>query len=275
LCYPGLRLFVYFQRMKRAFLFLILLTPVVLRAQQPFEDCRVTGSVTIYDHQHKKWFYTDSADAQRATLPASTFKVVNLLIALETGVIRDENDTIKWVGHTDTTLYGYRPDIYRDMTVREAFQVSAGWVFIELAKKIGKERYLRYLKACDYGNLDLSRQDADFWNFGRFGISPANQVGFLVKVYEEKLPFSKRNLGILKQVMITERRDTYTIRSKTGWTRPDGYDMGWWVGYVQRRENVYFFATRIWKKRSEPNKDFQKCRVSITKHFLRQSGAID
>lgn len=242
--------------------------------RQPFEDCKVTGSTTVYDYQHKKWTFTDPADARKASLPASTFKVINLLIALETGVIRDGNDTVKWVGHTDTVRYGYRPDIYKDMTVKEAFQVSAGWAFIELAKKIGRENYHRYLKACHYGNRDLSEKDDDFWNFGSFGISPENQVKFLIAVYEGKLPFSKRNLDILKEIMITERNEQYTLRSKTGWTRPNGYDMGWWVGYVQRKDNVYFFATRIWKERKTVNKDFQRCRLGITRDILRQLKAI-
>src|SRR3712207_7095624 len=39
-------------------------------------------------------------------------------------------------------------------------------VYIELAKKIGKEQYGRYLRQCHYGNLDLSESGVDFWNFG-------------------------------------------------------------------------------------------------------------
>ncbi len=241
----------------------------------PFKDCQIEGSTSIYDYKNKKWLFSNSSDARFETLPASTFKVINLLIALETGVISDENEVINWVGKTDTTLYGYRPEIYKNMTVKEAFEVSAGWVFIELAKKIGKERYLYYLKLCQYGNLNLSQKDADFWNFGAFAISPVNQMEFLIKVYEEKLPFSKRNIEILKKVMITEKTDTYTIRSKTGWTRVSGNDIGWWIGYVERSNNVYFFATRIIKKRSTINKNFGQCRKDITKNILRQLKAIE
>ncbi|RFS13722.1 penicillin-binding transpeptidase domain-containing protein [Emticicia sp. C21] len=241
----------------------------------PFKDCQIEGSTSIYDYKNKKWILSDSKDAQVETLPASTFKIINLFIALETGVIKDENEVVKWVGTTDTTLYGYRPDIYKDMTVKEAFEVSAGWVFIELAKKIGKERYKHYLKLCKYGNQNLSQKDADFWNFGAFAISTINQIEFMTKVYEEKVPFSKRNIEILKRVMITEKTDAYTIRSKTGWTRVSGNDIGWWVGYVERNENVYFFATRIIKKRSTINKNFGQCRKDITKNILRQLKAIE
>ncbi|RYU96484.1 class D beta-lactamase [Emticicia agri] len=241
----------------------------------PFKYCQIEGSTTIYDYKNKKWLFSNSKDARVETLPASTFKIINLLIALETGVIKDENEVVKWVGKTDTTLYGYRPDIYKDMSVKEAFEVSAGWVFIELAKKIGKERYKHYLKRCQYGNQNLSEKDDDFWNFGAFAISPVNQVEFLVKVYEEKLPFSKGNMEILKRVMLTEETDNYSIRSKTGWTRVSGNDIGWWVGYVERNDNSYFFTTRIIKKRSTLNKNFGQCRKDITKNILRQLKVIN
>ncbi|WP_119081034.1 penicillin-binding transpeptidase domain-containing protein [Chitinophaga alhagiae] len=238
------------------------------------QHCNIPGNTVIYNYRQQQWTFTDSADALVTSLPASTFKVVNLLIALETGVIKDEMEVVKWPGHTDTTLYGYRPSIYKDMTVKEAFEVSAGWVFMELSKKIGKERYRHYLTACRYGNGDLSRNDPDFWNYGPFEVSPRNQVEFLVKVYEEKLPFSKRSFEILKRVMITESKDDHVIRSKTGWTRVYGNDYGWWVGYLEKKDNVYFFATRLVKDRKVINPDFSKCRRLITIQKLKELKAM-
>ncbi len=84
----------------------------------------------------------------------------------------------------DTVRYGYRPDIYHDMTVKEAFEQSAGWVYLELAKQIGRERYKTYLAKCQYGNGNLSETGVDFWNFGPFAISPQNQIRFLKALYE-------------------------------------------------------------------------------------------
>ncbi|MBZ4190298.1 penicillin-binding transpeptidase domain-containing protein [Niabella beijingensis] len=265
--------------MRTLFLFCFLFTAAragcQTDVQQPFKACRVTGSTTLFDLKNNRWMISDSADAAKGTQPASTFKIINLLIALETRVINDENAIVKWPGHTDTTLYGYRPDIYRDMSVKEAFEVSAGWVFIELAKRIGREKYRYYLDKCDYGNGDLTEKDADFWNFGPFAITPKNQVAFLIKVYKEhQLPFSKRNLAILKKVMITEEKEQDTIRSKTGWTRIAGKNIGWWTGYVTTKDNVYFFATRILNDRADNNPDFGNCRKTITRYFLEQLEAL-
>lgn len=243
--------------------------------QRLFTDCKVQGSITLYDYKKQKWIYSDSTDARLPMQPASTFKIINLLIALETGVIKDENEIVRWPGYTDTVLYGYRPDIYKDMTIEEAFKVSAGWVFIELAKRVGRSRYSYYLDQCNYGNADLSGKGTDFWNFGPFALSPIDQVKFLIRVYEGNVPFSKRNLDILKRVMITETTQQYTLRSKTGWTRIAGNDIGWWVGYVERKDNIYFFATRLTKKRSAQNPGFGDCRKSVTKAVLKQLQVIE
>ncbi len=242
---------------------------VNLKFKTYFDECLVQGSVVIYDNTKHNWIVSDTLSVKQETLPASTFKIINLLIALETKVIADENEVIAWVGSTDTVKYGYRPEIYHDMTVKEAFEVSAGWVFVELAKKIGRENYKKYLAACQYGNLNLSQTEHDFWNFGDFAISPLNQVSFLKKLYDGNLPFSKRNIEIVKRVMQTEQTDAYTISAKTGWTRENNTNTGWWVGFVENKQGVYFFATRLLQDRKNNRDDFGSCRKSITKKALR------
>jgi beta-lactamase class D len=227
-------------------------------------------SILVYDNQKNEWTISDTIGVYKETLPASTFKIINLLIALETKVINNENDTIQWVGSTDTTKYGYRPEIYENMTVKDAFEVSAGWVFIELAKKIGRENYKKYLSECKYGNLNLSQTEIDFWNFGAFGISPINQVHFLKNLFDSKLPFAKRNIDIVKRVMLNEKTTNYTIRAKTGWTRENNINTGWWVGYIENNKGVYFFATRLLQNRQYNRNDFGSCRKNITKRVLKE-----
>lgn len=242
---------------------------------KPFQDCAIEGSITLYDYKAGQWIASDIHDSQMGTLPASTFKIINTLIALESGAVADENELIKWPGTTDTVKYGYRPEIYHDMSMKEAFKASAGWAYVELAKKIGKEQYKAYLTRAQYGNADVSIDDPDFWNFGKLAISPVNQIELLRGVYEETLPFSKRSFEILKRIMVEEKTDHYTLRAKTGWTRDGGKDTGWWVGYVERPNNVYFFATRLIKDRTTSNPSFGRCRKDITKEILRQMGVLD
>lgn len=240
-----------------------------------FDSCGVDGSIAIYDCNHKQWIVSDTAKIKIETLPASTFKIINLLIALETKTIKDENEVVNWVGSTDTIKYGYRPDIYHDMPVEEAFQSSAVWVFIELAKKIGKHKYQEYLAKCKYGNNDFSQKEIDFWNFGNFAISPQNQVEFLHSLYEEKLPFSKRNIDIVKKVMITEQTEAYTIRAKTGWTRENNTNTGWWTGYIETKSGTFIFSTRLLQDRKQNRDDFGSCRKDITKKIFKELKIIE
>jgi len=239
-----------------------------------FKNYNVQGSIAIYDDRNNKWILSDSSDVYKEALPASTFKIINLQIALETGVVKDENELIKWKGQTDTARYGYRPEIYRDMTIQEAFRESAVWVFLDMAKKIGKDNYKYYLKACNYGNQNLSEEGDDFWNFGFLGISPVNQVNFLRNMYAEKLPFSKRNIDIVKRVLINEQNENYTLSAKTGWTRQGGINTGWWVGYVETKAGVVYFATRLFQDRKFNSPGFGPCRKEITRSVLRDLNLI-
>lgn len=264
-------------------LFLPLILPLLLSTgpdvQQDlsryFKENNQKGSITIYDYKAKKWIFSDSADSHHPTLPASTFKIINTLIALQSGVIKNENEVIKWPGSIDTVKYGYRPKIYHDMSLKEAFRVSAGWVYVEMAKKIGKDKYRKILTDCHYGNGDLSVDDDDFWNFGNLAISPVNQLEILKGVYEETLPFKKEFFKILKNIMTEEQTGTYTLRAKTGWARDNEKEVGWWVGYVERKDNVYFFATRLIKGRKVPNPNFGPNRKEITRTILKQLNIIE
>lgn len=264
--------------MRIIFSILITLLSSSLSAQfnlnQPFEDCEVKGSITIYEYNSGKWITNDMEDSNFATLPASTFKIVNSLIALETKAVKDENEIIPWIDDYDTVKYSHRPNIYHSMSMKEAFKLSAGWAYVEIAKKIGKDKYKEILTQIGYGNVDLSIDDPDFWNFGDFAISPQNQIKILIEVYEETLPFTKESFTTLKEMMISEKTEKYIIRSKTGWTRDGGKDTGWWIGYIEKANNVYFFATRLIKDRSEKNKKFGNCRKEITKEVFREMGVL-
>jgi|SRR5690606_11620099 len=240
-----------------------------------FEKCKTGGAIVIYDYQQRKWIASDSVEIKVERLPASTFKIINSLILLETGVIRDEDEILHWPGKTDTLKYGDRPEIYHDMTLREAFQQSAVWAFLDRSEKVGRDTYRKYLAESGYGNGDLSQTDPDFWNFGTFGASQINTVEFLIRLYENRLPFSREHMELVKDIMLTEQTDDYTIRAKTGWTRENGINLGWWVGYIETSRGPYFFATRLLQDRKYKTENFGACRKEITKAVLRDLGIIN
>ncbi|MFD2744293.1 MULTISPECIES: penicillin-binding transpeptidase domain-containing protein [Sphingobacterium] len=236
--------------------------------QHLFDTYAVSGSTTIYVYNNKTWLFTDSVDAHTETLPASTFKIMNALIALEEKAVKDEHEVLKWdrirKKHFDTEIDSWN----KDTDLKTAYKNSTIWFFVRLAEKIGRTNYQQYLEKCDYGNANLSEKGTDFWNYGDFGITPKNQVEFLVHLHENKVPFSSETSSTVKEIMISEKTDAYILREKTGWTRKADQDIGWWVGYIETPEQLLFFATRIKKDVKQNNPNFSKARKEITKSIL-------
>ena len=65
---------------------------------QYFKEKDLEGGFFLYDYKKKEYIVSDKAEFTKPTSPASTFKIPNSLIALETEVIKDENEVIKWDG---------------------------------------------------------------------------------------------------------------------------------------------------------------------------------
>jgi beta-lactamase class D len=253
--------------------------PISLSAQpgihQPFLDCGIDGSITLYHLENDTWVFSDSTDAYKETLPASTFKILNSAIALETGSVSDVSEVFEWNG-TENTFFGVKIDSWNeDINMENAFKTSAIWFYEELSKKIGKEKYRTWLASVNYGNGDFSETGYDFWNFGGFGVSPVNQIVFLKSFYLEELPFSADTYQSVKKMILSEENESHTISGKTGWTKTETEDIGWWIGYVEKENETWFFATRIIKSLTENNPDFSACRTRITLSVLNNFGVLE
>jgi len=73
-------------------------------------------------------------------------------------------------------------------------------------------------------------------------------VGILRKFYDYQLPFSKRNIDIVKKIIVLSEDNGAKLSGKTGsgsTPNSEKYINGWFVGYVEKDENVYIFATNI------------------------------
>ncbi|MHC1737532.1 MAG: penicillin-binding transpeptidase domain-containing protein [Ignavibacteriaceae bacterium] len=271
-----------------ALLFLILISPAfysqnsvngnfIIRNElvKYYDECAVTGSMAVFDSKKNLWILSDSSDIFRETLPASTFKIINSIVSLETGAIKDEHEVLEFNYILDTVFYGYRPDTYHDMDMTEAFRLSVVWFYLDLAKRVGKEKFAEYLRECRYGNSDISVDGYDFWNVGNLEISPVGQVNLVRNIFEGVLPFSKRNIEILRRIMLTEETGEYKIYAKTGWTSKDSVNIGWWVGYIQTDDNVYYFANRINRHKSLGISNFINNRKDIAREVFRHLGIIN
>ncbi len=205
-----------------------------------FKANGIAGTVIVENLKGDKRFVCGEEGADLRFLPASTFKIPNTLIALEEGAVKDASEIIRWDGKDK----GY-PEWNKDQCVMTALPSSCVWFYQELARRVGNAAYLRYLKATDYGNAETGKNLDTFWLDGDLRISPNEQIAFLKKVYREEFPFMRSSYAALKEALIVKRGPGYIVRAKTGWTMRVKPQIGWYIGYAETKEEVWFFAVRI------------------------------
>jgi beta-lactamase class D len=232
------------------------------------DSTRFSGTVLVYDLKKDHWSAVGSEGADRRRIPASTYKIFNAMVALETGVVESDRTIIKWDGVTRE-----RTELNRDLDLATAFQLSAVPHFQWLARQIGLARMQHYVDAAGYGNRDLADGVDQFWLTGGLRISPREQVQLLVRLYRLQLPFSQRTMSTVRRIMEVERTPTNVVRAKTGWAvLPEGRNVGWWVGWVERGTDVYFFASVIESPRNASS--FGSARTDVPRAILRALGIL-
>jgi beta-lactamase class D len=195
------------------------------------------GAFVLYDLNGNRYVRYHPERCAERFLPASTFKIMNALIGLETGVIPDENYVIPWDG-TPYAISSWNGD----QTLKTAIQNSVVWYFQELARRVGAERMQEYVDAAPYGNRDISGQIDTFWLEGGLRISADEQIEFLKRLYLGDLPFSQRSMNVVRGILLLEKTDTYQLIGKTGSAQRVTPHTGWFVGYLETKGNAYFFA---------------------------------
>jgi beta-lactamase class D len=199
------------------------------------------GTIVIFDAKNNKYIKINEERAATRYPPASTFKIPNSLIGLETGVIEDENFVIKWDG-----TERWNSDWNKDHTLSSAIKYSVVPYYQELARRIGLDRMQDFLDLLNYGNKTIGERVDTFWLDGSLQISASEQVEFLKNFYIYRLPFSRRSIDIVKNILSEEKYPNSVLKFKTGTgTRAPGEFIGWLVGYVEKSDNVFLFAFNV------------------------------
>ncbi len=231
-----------------------------------FDAAKVMGGIYIYDLRKNKFTIYDRQRFDRPFVPASTSKIIHSLIFLDSDALKDENEIIKWDG-VKRPVEAWN----QDHNLRSALKVSAVWFYVEASKRVGQAAMQKYYDRTNYGNRKTDGFGVDYWNKGDLRVTPREQIDFLVRLHENRLPFAPSTLATVKDILISERTDNYVLRAKTGWSNDYTPQVGWFVGYVTRGADVYFFATEIDIKKDE---DAAK-RAGITKNVLRNLKIIE
>lgn len=202
-----------------------------------FADQGVSGAFVLLDARAGTFDVVNTDFAAPRRIPASTFKIVNSLIALETGAVRDTDEIIPY-GGGQTPVAAWA----QDMSMRDAIVVSNVPVYQELARRIGLETYSQWLRELDYGNANPGTDVETFWLKGPLRISPFEQTQLLAQLAEGQLPFSAQNQAMVREILFAGEQNGRQIFAKSGWTTAPDPDIGWYVGWVEGAGELHAFA---------------------------------
>jgi beta-lactamase class D len=205
-----------------------------------FSDKGVIGTFVLFDVSEDRLHLVNPNRAERRFFPASTFKVANSLIALEAGVVADENEVIP---------YGGKPQPVKswesDMSMRQAIKVSNVPVYQELARRIGLENYGKWLERIGYGNQQTGGNVENFWLVGPLAISAIEQIGFLTKLTRSELPAATESQAVVRNILRLEKCNDSVFYGKSGWSTAPNPQIAWLVGWIERDDQAFVFALNI------------------------------
>jgi beta-lactamase class D len=243
-----------------------------------FDETKTEGCFALMDNGTGKFTVFNLARYRDSSfLPASTFKIVNSLIGLQTGKIVNDSMVIKWDG-----VKRWVDDWNKDLTMYEAFRVSALPYYQEVARRIGKDTMQYWLDTLKYGaktdteKVVIKTKVDTFWLDNSITITPDQELGLVKRLYFDQLPFFKTHQETVKRAMLMEDNANYRLAYKTGWSgwREDrGKQIGWVVGWIEENRHPYFFVLNLESK--DPNFDMYRVRMKMLKDMLKQLGFFE
>ncbi|HXD76633.1 MAG TPA: penicillin-binding transpeptidase domain-containing protein [Puia sp.] len=255
--------------------------------QPYFDSAGVKGSFALFDNGHGD-FRICNLTRYRDSLypPGATFDILQSLIAVQTGVLKDENSLLppaNMPGSGVGVRIAGRPDTgskaHPALTLKEGFQDSSAFArdeFRELAGQIGRDTLKRWIDSLQYGNKKMGETaDLDFWQDGTLRINADQQLGLLKKLYFNQVPsFFNRTQEIVRGIFATENKSSFRLSYKlaqTGMT--NGHEVGWVMGWIEENKHPYFFVVNL--ESADPAKDLRRTGLDITRKILQKLGFFE
>lgn len=214
------------------------------KIQKIFTDKNIKGTFIVYDIENDKVIGYNKERSDIQFPPASTFKIFNSLIGLETGAVKD----------TDKVFYKYEGSkMYlksweNDMNLKTGIKVSHVPAYQQLATMIGYDDMKKNIDNLNFGNKNIGTEKdlTTFWLQGPLKISAIEQAELLGKLASKKLNYSEE---IQQEVINISKLDSgknWTLYGKTGWgTKNVEVPVGWFVGWVNENGKNYSFAINM------------------------------
>lgn len=189
--------------------------------------------------------------------PCSTFKIPHALVALDLGIVSQEDSLKEWNGES------YQVESWnQNHTLASAIQNSVVWYFKEIAIEVGNDNMQMYLDKLSYGNQDISGELDEFWLKSSLEISVIEQIELLKQLNHNELPFKQEHQEYVKSLIKLEEKDGKTLYGKTG----GGDHLGWFVGFVEDESNTTYFAFNILNHEKANGENAKRICIETLKH---------
>lgn len=202
---------------------------------------RYDGSFVLYDTDADRWSIYNMKAAGKRVSPASTYKIYAALLGLGSGIITADHSHMAWDG-TEQPFDQWETDQDLDSAMRG----SVNWYFQAIDAQIGAAPIKTFLKTIGYGNQRIGTDLGLYWTDSSLKISPLEQVELLKRFHDNSLQMAPQNIDAVKDALRLSSSPDGSLYGKTGTGCVDGRDVnGWFIGYVEKPGNVYYFAANI------------------------------
>jgi len=196
----------------------------------------------------------EDGDCRTRVTPASTFKLPLSLIGFDSGFLKDAQDPVLTYRKGDPDWGGKAWTQPNDPA--SWLRHSVVWYSQRITRALGTAELTRYAASFDYGNADMSGDPGKdnglerSWIASSLKISPVEQVLFLGKLIERRLPVAANAIDQTIAIVESQTAGGWTVSGKTGTAYPRKADgsfdraraWGWYVGWARRDGRTLVFA---------------------------------
>lgn len=237
---------------------------------QFFDSAGVKGTFGLFDNgQGRFTIYNLPRYRDSFYSPGATFDLLQSLVAIQTGIEKDDSDV------SDTSI-PYEPTLGPPVNFGQQFRDTGAvneLAFLMLGQDIGRDSLQKWIDSLQYGNRKM-RDSTEFWRDGTLKINCDEQLGLLKKMYFNQLPFFARTQEIVRRMMPVESNSAYGLSYKTSLGRTDdGHGLGWVMGWVEENKHPYFFVVNL--ESADTTKDLRKTGLVIAKKILQREGFFE
>lgn len=277
--------------MNRILIFLLILCSFHTYSQKKdiglqyiLNEHKINGGMLFFDLDQNDYFANAKKSVRGRKVPGTSFQLFNALMFYQLGIVKDSTKSMEWDGKNQY-FNDYNVPIWNQNTyLAEAFRNGTDWFFYKLSRDIELKLYKKYVKKSKYGRMMSTRhENQDFWHGGpgRVSIEMKEQIKFLRRFQKSKLPFDKKSVDSVKELLLEKSTDKFKLYGKVGLSEKEniftkgGTNFGWYTGYVETKNNTYFFISYISKPYDEDKEDFFELRRKVVHKGLKHLFNVD